>query len=308
VCGDIDGANRLWVELEGMGEELDGTLAAEARMGQATVALVKGGLRAGRSILEDAELQLRSRSGGRLPLARMLLTLAEMAHADGQLIESADRAAEARRISQDVPREVLVVRSLGVGAQAHAARGDLVEARRLAREGAGRVRARGRVDTAPELLAVIAVARGLCAAGEAEEAADLLPAPPAFGASGLEDPTGLLLAVRARAFADRDPELAIRDAWGALGRSPAPLSWHAALLAMDASYALVRAGDGAADAAVAEALERTEVPGLRLFRLAALNLATRLGLGEVYRTEADLLRQRIHADLGRPPAFLQRWR
>lgn len=308
VRGDTAGAARLWGQLQDMGDQLGGTLSAEARMGQAIVALVQGELRSGRSILEDAEAQLRSVNSGRLPLARALVWLAEIAYADGRLIEATERAEEAARIARALPRIVLVVRSQGIAALAFAARGDLVEARRLAREGAALVRSRGRVDTTPELLAVIAVARGLCAAGEADEAAELLPEPPAFGPGGLEDPTGLLLAVRARANADRHPLDASEDAWGALGRMPAALPWHAADLALDAATALLRAGDGAVESAVAEALERTEGGGGRLHRLAALKLAVRLTGDRDLAIEADMLRQKLHAELGRPPAFLQRWR
>ena len=308
VRGDVSGAGRLWTDLEDMGAELGGSLAAEARVGQATVALVRGELRSGQAMLEGAEADLRARPAGRLPLARTLIRLAEMAHADGRLMESAERAAEAGRIARALPRVVLVVRSLGIGAQAHAARGDLVEARRLAREGAALIESRGRVDTAPELLALVSVARGLCAAGQADEAAALMPSAHHYGPAGLDDPTGLLLAVRARARAERDPDGACQDAWGALGRSPASLGWQAGLLAIDAAYALVRAGDDAVDAAIIEALERAEAPGMRLLRLAALNVAARLDLHRDHAAEADLLRQQLYGELGRPAAFLQRWR
>ena len=277
-------------------------------MGQAMVAMVRGDLRSGRSILEEAETRLRALDGGRLPLARTLVWLAEIAYADGHLVQSAERAEEAGRIARGIPRIVLVVRSLGIAALSFAARGDLVEARRLAREGSTLIRTRGRADTAPELLAVIAVARGLCAAGEADEAASLLPPVPAFGPTGLEDPTGLLMAVRARALADRSPVEASEGAWGALGRMPAALPWQAADLALDASIALLRAGDLAADAAVAEALERTEGPGSRLHRLAALGLAVRLNPTSNQISEAEHIRSRLHVELGQPPAFLQRWR
>ena len=239
VRGDVSGAGRLWADLEDMGSELGGSLAAEARVGQATVALVRGELRSGQAMLEGAEADLRARPAGRLPLARTLIRLAEMAHADGRLME----AERPRR------RDGSRGRCLGsywwsaarIGAQAHAARGDLVEARRLAREGAALIESRGRVDTAPELLALVSVARGLCAAGQADEAAALMPSAHHYGPAGLDDPTGLLLAVRARARAERDPDGACQDAWGALGRSPAHLGWQAGLLAIDAAYALVRA-------------------------------------------------------------------
>ena len=308
VRGNTEGAASLWRQLEEMGDHLGGSLGAEARMGQALVAMVRGDLRSGRSILEEAETRLRALDGGRLPLARTLVWLAEIAYADGHLVQSAERAEEAGRIARGIPRIVLVVRSLGVAALSFAARGDLVEARRLAREGAALVQSRGRADTAPELLAVISIARGLCAAGETEEAASLLPPVPSFGPTGLEDPTGLLLAVRARALADRSPVQASEDAWGALGRMPAALPWQASDLALDAAIALLRTGDPAADAAVAEALERTEGPGNRLHRLAALRLAVHISDDPRLVQESEQLRVRLHDELGRPPSFLQRWR
>lgn len=306
--GDVPGAATLFGELDEMGRETGmGGMHGEALLGRGLVAAVQGELPSGRARLEEAALQLR-RSGPALTLARTLVALSELHLVDGSLLAAVELAREAGEVAGRVPRIVTVIRSLGVGATSVAALGDLVEARRLARQGAARLRSRGRVDTAPEVLAAVAVGRGLCDAGEAEEAADVLPEVPAHEPGGIEDPTGGLLAVRARALAPRDAAAASEFAWAALARTPSAHPAFAAAVAADAAAALVRVDDPGAEDAVWELLDRTAEPGLALLRMVALRFGVRLALDEAMDDELAALRETLAARNDQPPSFRTRWR
>jgi hypothetical protein len=202
---------------------------------------------------------------------------------------------------------VTQVRALGIGATTHAALGDLTEARRLARKAASMLASRGRVDTAPEVLAAVAVARGLCDAGEAEDAGRVLPRSFA-DPGGIEDPGGGLLAVRARSLAVRDAVATTEAAWDALARMPAAHPAFSAAIAADAAAALIRVGDPGAGDAVWEALDRTAEPGLRLLRMVALRFAVRLDLDPEMAGELEVLRESLAAENDDPIQFRTRWR
>jgi hypothetical protein len=271
------------------------------------VAAVRGDLVAARGRLEEATLRLR-RGGPALHLARSLVALAELHLVDGRLLSAAELAREAGEVARRVPRVVTQVRALGIAATTQASLGNLTDARRLSRKAASVLESRGRVDTAPEVLAAVAVARGLCDAGELEDAGRVLPAVGGLDPGGIEDPTGGLLAVRARSMAGRDAIATTEAAWDALARMPAVHPAFSAAIACDAAAALVRVGDPGAGDAVWEALDRTAEPGLRLLRLAALRFAQRLELDPELVPELDALRNSLAVENDEPPQFRTRWR
>jgi tetratricopeptide (TPR) repeat protein len=308
VQGQVDGAGALLDQLEEMGRETGAIgMQGEAMFGRGVVAAVRADLPLARARMEAAALRLR-RGGPALHLARALLALAELHLVDGRLAAAKELAREAEDVARRVPRLVTSLRALGIGATCAAAQGDLVEARRLSRKGAAQLRGRGRVDTVPELLAVVAIARGLCDAGEAEEAAAVLPDDPAVDVDGIEDAVAGLMAVRARALAPRDAESATQAAWDALARVPAAHPAFAAAAAADAAAALVRVGDEGAEDAVWEALDRSALPGMRMLRLAALRFAVRLDLDPAFVDELDDLRTVLARENDELPSFYTRWR
>lgn len=305
---DVPGADSLFRELESMGQETGAVaLQGEALLGRGLVAAVRGDLVAARGRLEEATLRLR-RGGPALHLARSLVALAELHLVDGRLLSAAELAREAGEVARRVPRVVTQVRALGIAATTQASLGNLTDARRLSRKAASVLESRGRVDTAPEVLAAVAVARGLCDAGELEDAGRVLPAVGGLDPGGIEDPTGGLLAVRARSMAGRDAIATTEAAWDALARMPAVHPAFSAAIACDAAAALVRVGDPGAGDAVWEALDRTAEPGLRLLRLAALRFAQRLELDPELVPELDALRNSLAVENDEPPQFRTRWR
>ncbi len=306
--GDIDGASVLFDALESMGRETGAVaLEGEALLGRGLVAAVRGDLVAARERLEEATLRLR-RGGPALHLARALVSLAELHLVDGRLLSAAELSREAAEVARRVPRVVAQVRAMGIAATTHASLGDLSQARRLARKAAQVLEGRGKVDTAPEMLAAVSVARGLCDAGEVEAAGRVLSPSGGEDPGGIEDPTGGLLAVRARVMVGRDEVSATEAAWDALARMPAPHPAFSAAIAADAAAALVRVADPGAGDAVWEALDRTAEPGLRLLRLVALRFAVRLGLDPALAEELASLRDVLAHENDEPPQFRTRWR
>ena len=305
---DVPGADSLFRALESMGQDTGAVaMQGEALLGRGLVAAVRGDLVAARSRLEEGTLRLR-RGGPALHLARSLVALAELHLVDGRLLSAAELAREAGEVARRVPRVVTQVRALGIGATTQAAIGDLTEARRLARKAAVVLEGRGRVDTAPEILAAVSVARGLCDAGEVEHAGRILPDAGGLDPGGIEDPTGGLLAVRARALSARDTVATTEAAWDALARMPAAHPAFSAAIACDAASALVRVGDPGAGDAVWEALDRSAAPGLRLLRLVALRFALRLQLDGALDAELEALRDTLATENDEPPQFRTRWR
>jgi hypothetical protein len=131
---------------------------------------------------------------------------------------------------------------------------------------------------------------------------------PAHEPGGIEDPTGGLLAVRARALAPRDASAASEYAWAALARAPSAHPAFAAAVAADAAAALVRVDDPGAEDAVWELLDRTAEPGLSLMRLVALRFGVRLSLDPAFADELEDLRETLAARNDEPPSFRTRWR
>jgi hypothetical protein len=282
-----------------------GAVAAEARAAEALRALAAGDLALGRVHLEEAELSLRE---PRRPaaLGQALLQLAELDLARGAWAAAADRARDAARVLAEVGgAHAEAARAEGIGALVGAWSGQPSQARGLARRAAGALRARPLVGPGA-WLAAAAVARALCALGLSEEALALLPAAADGGLVGVDDPIGQVAALRARATPD--PGEAAAEAWAALARPPAPNPVAAALIALDAAAALVRAGDPAALDAADEALERTAHPALSGLRLPALHLCAE---GEGARAAPSPALERLRAALAEqvhdPAALLRRW-
>ena len=199
--GDIGGAESLWIQIGDLGTATQASsLLAESILGRGMVALLRGELHMGRETLEDAEIRLREQVRP-LQLSSVLLTLVELGLAQGSLLVCDERAREAERVARDIPRVVHCIHALGVAGQARSAQGKSADALRMAREGATLARARGRVDTVPELLAAAAIARALCASGEPGEALQLLPSPVGRGTIGVQDPHRIVWSLRARVLA-----------------------------------------------------------------------------------------------------------
>lgn len=305
--GDISGADRLWRRLQEVGRQTaNPRVQAEAAAGLGMVALARGELAGGRDALIEAELRLREQ-GGTDVLPGVLLRLAELALADGRLDRAAQRARDAEQAAREASRLVDCVWAIGLRAEALYSEGDDTGARRSAREGLALARARGTPATGEALLSVLPLVRVLVELGETESLRSLLPDEPPPGPSSLEDPAGLLAALRARLLAPIEVDAATDYAHQALARPAALLPWAAARVEIDAAHALAVVRSPAAADAVRRALLRTAGPGLRLLRLETEVLAARLGLGPHHVEGARRLRSTLGRELGQPDGFAGRW-
>ena len=294
-------------ELEELGRATNAaSVVSEAVLGRGMAALLRGELNMGRIALEDAELRLRDQVRP-LQLSRVLLTLAELGLAQGRLLESAERGLEAERVAREVPRVVDCIHALGVAAQARAALGQVADALSLAREAATLMRARGRVDTVPELVAAASVGRALCASGEPREALVLLPIPADRAVPGIQNPVRSVWAVRARSLALSEPDQAIQAVKEAMSRSPSRLPWVAAREQLDLAQALGLAGSSSAPREVQRAIEMAVDCRLGMLELEALELKRRLEPGGGLGARIEVLRSRLSASMGQPETFIRRW-
>jgi len=308
--GDLTGARGLWAALRELGRDTSVPgLTLDARLGEALAALAGGDLAMARRRFADAELALRELPRGGVSvqsmLVKTLIHLATLDLWDGRLSSALDFALEAERAARAPQRPEARVWALGLAALTHDARGDRAGCRDRAREAAALSRERGGLPGPGGLLAVATTARALCAAGEPQEALELLPELPFGQPAGLHDPVGQALAARARARARSHPDRAHEDAWTALGREPPLLPTASARIAIDAAVALWEAGDPAAGDAVFEALDRTTGPGLRMLRLAALRAGAAVGVvdpAELRAVRAPLVTENRDFD-----GFLARW-
>ena len=237
----------------------------------------------------------------------MLLTLAELSLAQGSLLACEERALEAERVARDIPRVVHCIHALGVAGQSRAALGRSSEALSMAREAATLARARGRVDTVPELLAAAAAARALCAGGEPGEALMLLPSPTGRGTVGLQDPIRVVWAIRARALSLSRPEEAREAIQETMARAPSRLPWTGAREQLDLAAALVQCGASSAQREVARSVETAHDSGLWMYELESLELQRRLSSTEAIVDRMDGLRTKLASTLSESEYFVRRW-
>jgi tetratricopeptide (TPR) repeat protein len=305
--GRADEAEELWSRLEDMGRATHAsTVVAEAVLGKGMVAILRGELDVGRTSLEDAELRLRDQMRP-LQLTQVLLTLSELGLAQGRLLESTERALEAERMAREIPRVVLCIHALGVAAQARAALGRGADALTMAREASTLARARGRVNTVPELMAAATVARALCAAGMPGEGLVLVPPPSGRTVPVIQDPVRVVWAVRARALSLSEPQKSVEAVKEAIARSPSRLPAIAVREQMDIAVAMVQVGMSSAEEETRRAVDMAVKTGLSMFELEALELLGRINIDPRLATRLEVLRTRLAGSMGDPESFIRRW-
>lgn len=309
AAGRAREARILWKRLTEHARDVHSApLRAEAALGAALVRLAEDTPGSARTHLVEAEHRLRA-AGSETALTECVLHLAELAHARGALIAASERAGEVVRSPHATPGQRLAGRALLVHCTDASARVEPThpELDALFQEAADTTTANGMT-----WLARASAARALLAAAQDARAHQLLDPSEATvwttlddaTGPGLTDPTGQVLALRARTAPD--PDLATADAWSALGRDLPAFPIAAARIALDAARGLVRVSDPSAEDAVMEALDRTDRPELGLLRLEAAWLGARIDL--VDPTELRALADQVSAASEDQPNLADRWR
>jgi len=295
--GELAAAEGLYRRLEGLGRDTGSAqILAKGILGRALVARCTGDVPGARALLESVEDRLRE-GGASGPLGSVLAVVADLALADGRLADAHDHGAEAERIFRQQEWPVPLIHALAVRAEIHQRRSQGGQARQLAREAAGQLRALGEAPTGALLIAQLRVARALCHGGLAEEALALVRDLPDPDRPALEDPVAQQAAARAQALLLVEPPRAAELAVQVVYRPPAPLPVPAARAALDAAAVLVTLEDPRAADAVREALLRTTLPGMRLLRRDALDLALRTERRPAWVAEARALESELRAEL-----------
>ena len=243
--GDVEGAHRLWTELQELGREMGaGAVHARSMVGLGQIHFVQGRLVQGRDVLENAVFRLRDQTAPWV-LPEALLCLAQLTHSEGNLEAARTLALEAESAARDLPRLPLCVAALGLTARCLYDIGVPHDARLIASDAATMARTLGPVESSMAIGCVLPAARVLVALDAVDEAAAILPSTPPSQDEGIGigDPVGGLLAVKSRLVLHRNPTVALALAGSVLDRPTAALVWWAVRHLLDAGTTLASAGD-----------------------------------------------------------------
>jgi tetratricopeptide (TPR) repeat protein len=307
--GDVEGAHRLWTELQELGREMGaGAVHARSMVGLGQIHFVQGRLVQGRDVMENAVFRLRDQSAPWV-LPEALLCLAQLTHSAGQLESARTLALEAEAAARDLPRLPLCVAALGLTARCLLDIGVPHDARLIASDAATMARTLGPVESEMAIGCVLPAARVLVALDALDEAAAILPATPPNQDEGIGigDPIGGLLAVKSRLVLRRNPAVAVALAGSVLDRPPAALVWWAVRHLLDAAHTLAAAGEDRSGEAVRRALALLEGHGLDLLEMEAGLLAKRLGVEPMAAQRGLELLDSFEHTLGSPEGFRARW-
>ena len=307
--GDVEGAHRLWTELQELGREMGaGAVHARSMVGLGQIHFVQGRLVQGRDVLEDAVFRLRDQTAPWV-LPEALLCLAQLTHGEGRLEAARTLALEAESAARDLPRLPLCVAALGLAARCLYDIGVPHDARLIASDAATMARTLGPVESAMAIGCVLPAARVLVALDAVDEAAAILPSTPPTQDEGIGigDPVGGLLAVKSRLVLHRNPTVALALAGSVLDRPPAALVWWAVRHLLDAGYTLAAAGEARAEEAVRRSLALLEGKRLDLLLMEAGLLAGRLGIEPAAAKKGTELLDAFEHTLGSPEGFRARW-
>ena len=307
--GDVEGAHRLWTELQELGREMGaGAVHARSMVGLGQIHFVQGRLVQGRDVLENAVFRLRDQAAPWV-LPEALLCLAQLTHSEGNLEAARTLALEAESVARDLPRLPLCVAALGLTARCLYDIGVPHDARLIASDAATMARTLGPVESSMAIGCVLPAARVLVALDAVDEAAAILPSTPPSQDEGIGigDPVGGLLAVKSRLVLHRNPTVALALAGSVLDRPAAALVWWAVRHLLDAGYTLAAAGDARAEEAVRRALALLEGKRLDLLLMEAGLLAGRLGIEPAAAEKGLKLLDGFEHTLGSPEGFRSRW-
>ncbi|MCA9566846.1 MAG: protein kinase [Myxococcales bacterium] len=270
--GQYDAAEaRVSAALERALEVADRDGEARARRGLAHVRVFQGRLPEAAQLLDEAD-DLLALDGDAQVRAAVLSRAIEVANMTGHWGNAVRRAeqlvdvARRRELSARLPDaySLLALALLAIGATDEA-----LDAASQARVFAKAHRSR----VEPQLR----TARALLDLGRHAEAEEVLPERGTLPDSGIDDPPGLHAALRARILAPENPTEARDLAIWALKRPPPMLSFRAAIVALDASKALLEVGQTSTARKAAKrglkCLQGLGADGLRLEVLLALQRA-----------------------------------
>lgn len=307
--GDVEGAHRLWTELQELGREMGaGAVHARSMVGLGQIHFVQGRLVQGRDVLENAVFRLRDQNAPWV-LPEALLCLAQLTHSEGKLEAARTLALEAESAARDLPRLPLCVAALGLTARCLYDIGVPHDARLIASDAATMARTLGPVESSMAIGCVLPAARVLVALDAVDEAAAILPSTPPSQDEGIGigDPVGGLLAVKSRLVLHRNPTVALALAGSVLDRPTAALVWWAVRHLLDAGTTLASAGDPRAEEAVRRSLALLEGKRLDLLLMEAGLLAGRLGIEPAAAEKGLKLLDGFEHTLGSPEGFRSRW-